>query len=94
MVVLNVNGEQIVIGNFCIEGFFFYKERFFLEGKCSICGEAFDTKPKLFGMGDSMYLGKIVRTYTQGTVIPVTVTVNLKILCFISILYKLTNCFS
>lgn len=49
---------------------------FHSDGKCSICGEAFDAKPKLFGRGDSMYLGKIVRTYTQGSVIPVTVVVR------------------
>jgi hypothetical protein len=48
----------------------------FLGGKCSICGEPDDRKPKLFGVGDAMYSGKIVRTYTQGSVIPVTVVVS------------------
>ncbi|CAF1539072.1 unnamed protein product, partial [Didymodactylos carnosus] len=42
-------------------------------GKCSICGEPSDLKPKLLGIGDAMYLGKIVRTYTQGSIISVTV---------------------
>ncbi|CAF3373475.1 unnamed protein product, partial [Rotaria sp. Silwood2] len=42
-------------------------------GKCSICGEAYDLQPKLFDVGGEMYLGKIVRTYTQGSVIPVKV---------------------
>ncbi|CAF3466509.1 unnamed protein product [Rotaria socialis] len=42
-------------------------------GKCSICGEAYDQKTKLFDKGGEKYLGKIVRTYTQGSVISVTV---------------------
>jgi hypothetical protein len=53
--------------------------KLFIEGKCSICGEAYDLKNKLFGMGDSMYLGKIVRTYIQGATIPVTVIVSFEI---------------
>jgi hypothetical protein len=31
-------------------------------------------------MGDAKYLGKIVRTYVQGSVIPVTVVVSLEII--------------
>jgi len=50
-----------------------------LGGKCSICGEAYDLKPQLLGVGDAMYLGKIVRTYTQGATIPVTVIVSFEI---------------
>ena len=46
-------------------------------GKCSICGEAYNAKPRLLGLGDAMYLGKIVRTYTQGSIIPVTVVVSI-----------------
>ncbi|UJR30953.1 hypothetical protein I4U23_018465 [Adineta vaga] len=46
------------------------------KGKCSICGEAYDAKPTLFGKGDAMYLGKIVRRYTQGSFIPVTVVLT------------------
>ncbi|CAF1408670.1 unnamed protein product [Adineta ricciae] len=45
-------------------------------GKCSICGEAYDLKDKLFDLGGKMYLGKIVRTYTQGATIPVTVVLT------------------
>ncbi|CAF0719652.1 unnamed protein product [Adineta steineri] len=45
-------------------------------GKCSICGEAHDIKPRLLGRGDAMYLGKIVRTYIQGSFIPVTVVLT------------------
>jgi hypothetical protein len=55
---------------------FFSLENYFLGGKCSICGEPYDRKPQLLGVGDAMYLGKIVRTYTQGSVIPVTVIVS------------------
>ncbi len=56
-------------------------------GKCSICGEAYDTKPQLFGLGGTMYLGKIVRTYTQGSVIPVQVVVSfqINIFCYIKL---------
>jgi hypothetical protein len=57
--------------------------KLFIGGKCSICGEAYDLKPQLLGLGDAMYLGKIVRTYTQGSVIPVTVVVSFEIfVCF------------
>ena len=56
----------------------------FAEGKCSICGEPFDQKKKLFGMGDPQYLGKIVRTYDQGSTISVTVVVSRFLLNFIS----------
>ncbi|CAF0776770.1 unnamed protein product [Didymodactylos carnosus] len=45
-------------------------------GKCSICGEAYDLQPQLLGKGNSMYLGKIVRTYTQGSEISVTVVLS------------------
>ncbi|CAF3871130.1 unnamed protein product [Rotaria sp. Silwood1] len=45
-------------------------------GKCSICGEAYDLKPKLFDIGGEMYLGKIVRTYIQGSIIPVKVVLT------------------
>ena len=46
-------------------------------GKCSICGEPYDAKPHLLGVGDAMYLGKIVRTYLQGSIIPVIVVVRI-----------------
>jgi len=58
---------------------FIFIRKLFLGGKCSICGEAYDLKPQLLGVGDAMYLGKIVRTYTQGSVIPVTVVVGFEI---------------
>ncbi|CAF3505076.1 unnamed protein product [Rotaria sordida] len=45
-------------------------------GKCSICGEAYDLERKLFDVGGEMYLGKIVRTYIQGSIIPVTVVLT------------------
>jgi hypothetical protein len=63
-----INGKHLVL--ICI----WFKSS--LGGKCSICGEAYDAKPRLLGLGDAMYLGKIVRTYTQGSVIPVTVVVS------------------
>jgi hypothetical protein len=47
-----------------------------LEGKCSICGEPFDRANKLFEKGGAMYTGKIVKTYTQGQQIDVTVVVS------------------
>jgi hypothetical protein len=50
--------------------------RLFLEGKCSICGEPYDMKPYAFGVGDRMYRGKIVRTYRQAAIIPITVIVS------------------
>ncbi|CAF3546185.1 unnamed protein product [Adineta steineri] len=53
-----------------------YHEWIVNRGKCSICGEAADLKPTLLGMGDEMYLGKIVRTYTQGSTIQVTVVLT------------------
>lgn len=53
--------------------------KLFIGGKCSICGEAYDAKSKLFGLGDTMYLGKIVRTYTEGSTILVTVIVSYKL---------------
>ena len=58
----------------------------FIGGKCSICGEAYDLQPKLLGVGDAMYLGKIVRTYTQGAVIPVTVIVSSQLIFLFHIL--------
>ena len=60
-------------------------------GKCSICGEAYDTKPSLFGLGGTMYLGKIVRTYAQGSVIPVTVVVSFQMNIFYYIKFKKLN---
>ena len=45
-------------------------------GKCSVCGEAADLKTQVLGVGGSMYLGKIVRTYNQGATVPVTVVVS------------------
>jgi hypothetical protein len=48
-----------------------------VEGKCSICGEAYDKPNKLFEKGGAMYLGKIVKTYNQGQQIDVNVVVSL-----------------
>ena len=64
-----------------------------IGGKCSICGEPYDRKPKLLGVGDPMYLGKIVRTYTQGSIMPVTVVVSflLKTSPFFIIIIILVN---
>lgn len=46
------------------------------KGRCSICGEAADLQAKQFGMGDPLYIGKIVRTYRQGAIIPVTAVIT------------------
>ncbi|CAF2795580.1 unnamed protein product [Rotaria sp. Silwood2] len=43
------------------------------DGKCSICGEPYDKKVKLFEKGGAMYKGTIVKTYTQGEQIDVKV---------------------
>lgn len=45
-------------------------------GKCSICGEPYDRPNKVFEKGGAMYIGKIVKTYTQGQQIDVTVVVS------------------
>mgnify|MGYP006892769689 CR=1 FL=1 len=62
---------MVKMRNEIIEMIYFY----YSGGKCSICGEAYDAKPRLLGRGDAMYLGKIVRTYTEDSIIPVTVVV-------------------
>ncbi len=49
---------------------------YIIEGKCGICGEPYDRPNKLFEKGGSMYTGKIVKTYTQGQQIDVTVVVS------------------
>ncbi len=46
------------------------------DGKCSICGEPYDKKVKLFEKGGAMYKGTIVKTYTQGQQIDVKVMVS------------------
>ncbi|CAF3625173.1 unnamed protein product [Rotaria sp. Silwood1] len=46
------------------------------DGKCSICGEAYDKKVKLFEKGGAMYKGTIVKTYTQGQQIDVKVVLT------------------
>ncbi len=46
------------------------------DGKCSICGEPYDQKVKLFEKGGAKYKGTIVETYTQGAQIDVKVMVN------------------
>ncbi|CAF3777634.1 unnamed protein product [Rotaria socialis] len=43
------------------------------DGKCSICGEAYDKTVKLFEKGGAMYKGTIVKTYIQGQEIDVKV---------------------
>ncbi|CAF1402410.1 unnamed protein product [Rotaria sordida] len=43
------------------------------DGKCSICGESYDKKVKLFEKGGAMYKGTVVKTYTQGQQIDVKV---------------------
>ena len=48
---------------------------FQLEGKCGICGEDYSA-PKLWERGGRNYVGKSVRTYTQGQVIDVYVQVG------------------
>ncbi|CAF1573925.1 unnamed protein product [Adineta steineri] len=45
-------------------------------GKCGICGEPYDKANKLFEKGGAMYTGKIVKTYTQGQQIDVTVVLT------------------
>jgi hypothetical protein len=44
-------------------------------GKCGICGEEWNSTKK-FEKGGELYLGKIVRTYTQGDSINATVVVT------------------
>jgi hypothetical protein len=46
-------------------------------GKCGICGEPYDRENKLFEQGGDFYTDKIVKTYTQGQQIDVTVVVSL-----------------
>jgi len=59
---------------------FFYNQihipSFVSDGKCSICGEPYDKKVKLFEKGGAMYKGTIVKTYTQGQQIDVKVMVS------------------
>jgi hypothetical protein len=44
-------------------------------GKCGICGDAWD-EPRLYEKGGDKYLGKIVKNYTKGSGIDVTVRVS------------------
>ncbi|CAF0837106.1 unnamed protein product [Adineta steineri] len=46
------------------------------DGKCSICGEAYDKPVKLFEKGGTMYKGTIVQKYTQGQQIEVKVVLS------------------
>ncbi|CAF4209973.1 unnamed protein product [Adineta steineri] len=46
------------------------------DGKCSICGEAYDKPVKLFEKGGAMYKGTIVQKYTQGQQIEVKVVLS------------------
>lgn len=48
---------------------------FVYGGKCGICGEVWN-ETKLFEKGGEKYLGKIVRTYTQGDSINGTVVIT------------------
>ena len=54
----------------------FSKMQFFLDGKCSICGEDFSLKKKLFEKGGDFYRGYIVRTYDAGSTINVDIQVE------------------
>ena len=45
------------------------------EGKCSICGEAWDEPRKLFSKGGEKYLGYVLREYKTGSIMDVTVEV-------------------
>lgn len=46
-------------------------------GECGICGDAFDEpEPRTYEKGGKKYLGKIVKRYTKGDSIPVTVQVS------------------
>lgn len=45
------------------------------QGKCSICGEAWDEPNKKFEKGGEKYLGYILREYKTGSVMDVTVEV-------------------
>ncbi|CAF0742985.1 unnamed protein product [Adineta ricciae] len=46
------------------------------DGKCSICGEAYDKPIKVFEKGGAMYKGTIVKTYNQGQQIDVKVVLT------------------
>ncbi len=43
-------------------------------GQCGVCGDPYDG-PRLFEKGGDKYLGKIMRTYTQGSDIDVEILV-------------------
>ena len=63
----NYNYNQMFCGGFAKQ----WNEN---GGKCGICGDAWD-EPKDYEKGGAKYLGKIVKNYTPGTIIPVTVQV-------------------
>ncbi len=47
-----------------------------MEGKCGICGDAWDANPREHEVGGIYANGIIVETYTKGQVIDVTVDVT------------------
>lgn len=57
-------------------------------GKCGICGDAWD-EPRSYEKGGDKYLGKIVRNYTKGSGIDVTVRVTANHLGFFE--FRLCN---
>lgn len=79
--VLLVNGQRTVNSNIfhCDESI----RSLISGGKCSVCGEPFDQRNKEFSMGGRKYLGKIVRTYDQGSTIQVAVTVTFSSFSFV-----------
>jgi hypothetical protein len=68
-----VNGLSV---SFSIIEFTFHLLSFVPDGKCSVCGEPYDKKVKLFEKGGAMYKGTIVKTYNQGQQIDVKVMVS------------------
>lgn len=46
------------------------------DGKCSICGEAWDKPNKLWEKGGANYLGKVLRQYKTGSVMDVHVEIS------------------
>ena len=73
--VPQLNGKKTVSPRKILWFFVFCKIFKKIEGKCGICGEDYSA-PKLWERGGRNYVGRSVRTYTQGQVIDVYVQVG------------------
>ncbi|PVD28138.1 hypothetical protein C0Q70_10723 [Pomacea canaliculata] len=49
---------------------------YILQGKCGVCGDRWDANPRPHEVGGTYATGTIVRTYTQGQTIQVTVQIT------------------